>query len=372
MNFWIVITNLQGGGAERSMLNIASGLVQRGNRVKLILLEDRIDHALPKGVEPLLAAGEGRVISKGWIGKRVAAWRLRRLIRDRLAGEHPDAIISTLPFTDEVVRLAGLHNVWFRITNTLSGEIAGLNAISVRKAKRRLLRYRNLYAGQKLIAVSEGVAEDLRDRIGVRSAQTITIYNPFDLDEIRRLSLVPDANLPSEPFIVPAGRFVPQKRHDLLLDAFKASKLPHRLVLMTKSSQRIRSLVAAKDLTDRVLITGFLPNPYPWYAKASAMILSSDFEGFPNVLVEALACGTPVVSTDCPSGPREIFTGPLRTYLSPTGDAEALGRNLASVVESPPALNSSIVRQFSRDQSLSAFEALARRGAGGSGDGSST
>jgi glycosyltransferase involved in cell wall biosynthesis len=372
MNFWIIITNLQGGGAERSMLNIASGLVRRGNQVKLILLEDRIDHALPEGVDPLVVAGKGIVISKGWIGKRVAAWRLRRLIRNRLAGEHPDAVISTLPFTDEVVRLAGLPNVWFRITNTLSGEIEGLRAINVRKANRRLERYRRLYANQKLIAVSEGVAADLRDRIGVRGAETTTIYNPFDLDEIRRMSVVADKNLPSEPFIVHAGRFVPQKRHDLLFDAFIASKLPHRLVLMTKSSQRLRSLISEKGLTERVQVAGFLPNPFPWYARASAMILSSDFEGFPNVLVEALACGTPVISTDCPSGPNEILTGPLRKYLSARGDAEALGRNLASVVESPPELSSSIVLQFSRDRSLSAFEALPRRLAGISEEGRST
>jgi len=361
MKFWIVITNLQGGGAERSILNLASGLIRRGNSVRLILLEDRIDHALPPGIEPLFAAKRGQTISKGWIGKRVAAWRLRRLIVNDLAGERADLIISTLPFADEVVRIARLRNVWFRITNTLSGEISGLKSISVKKAKRRLARYRRLYSGQNLIAVSEGVAEDLRERIGIRSVKTTTIYNPIDLEEIHRLSRATDIDFPPAPFIVHAGRFVPQKRHDLLFDAFVASKLPHQLVLMTKSSQRLRSLIAAKGLTDRVIVVGFVPNPFPWYARASAMVLSSDFEGFPNVLVEGLACGTPVVSTDCLSGPNEILTGALRQYLSPCGDASALGRNLASVVESPPVLGSDIVSRFSQDRSLSALEALAKQ-----------
>jgi glycosyltransferase involved in cell wall biosynthesis len=361
MRFWIVITNLQGGGAERSMLNIADGLTRRGHRVKLILLEDRIDHALPPGVVPLCIGRRGRIISKGWIGKRAAAWRLRRWMRGQLADETPDLIISTLPFTDEIVRAAGLRDVWFRITNTLSAEISGLKSISAGKAKRRLARYRRLYSGQNIIAVSQGVADDMRDFLGVQSAETITIYNPFDLEEIRRLSRVPDGTFPAEPFVIHAGRFVPQKRHDLLLDAFIASKLPHRLVLLTKSSQRLRALIAAKGLTERVTVTGFVSNPYPWYAKASAMVLSSDFEGFPNVLVEALACGTPVVSTDCPSGPREILTGPLRKYLSPCGDPDALARNLVSVVDSPPAIDASIVSRFSRDESLGAIEALAMR-----------
>jgi glycosyltransferase involved in cell wall biosynthesis len=361
MKIWIVITNLQGGGAERSVLSIASGLAGRGNEVKLILLEDRIDHALPNGVKPIVAAKNGVAISKGWIGKRVAAWRLRRLIRGRLDGERADLIISTLPFADEVVHIVGLQNIQFRITNTLSGEIAALEATSPSKASRRLARYRRLYSGQKLIAVSKGVAEDLRDRIGVRATEMATIYNPFNLDEIRRMSRASDVNIPSEPFVVHAGRFVPQKRHDLLFDAFIASGIPHRLVLMTKSSQHLRSLIEAKGLTERVHVTGFVPNPFPWYAKASVMILSSDFEGFPNVLVEALACGTPVVSTDCPSGPREILAGALGKYLSPCGDAEALGGNLASIVGSPPALDFDIVSRFSQERSLSAFEALVKR-----------
>ena len=361
MRFWIVITNLQGGGAERSVLSIASGLVRRGHGVKLILLEDRIDHTLPQGVEPLSISKSGRTISKGWIGKRAVAWRLRRWMQGQVTDEAPDLIISTLPFTDEIVRAAGLRGVWFRITNTLSAEIIGLKSISANKAKRRLARYRYLYGGQNVIAVSRGVAEDLRDRLGIRSAETVTIYSPFDIEEIRRLAAAEDGTLPQEPYIVHAGRFVAQKRHDLLLDAYAASKLPHRLVLLAKPTRRLRALIAAKGLTDRVTIAGFVSNPYPWYAKASALVLSSDFEGFPNVLVEALACGTPVVSTDCPSGPREILTGPLRRYLSPCNDAAALAENLVSVVESPPAIDRNIVSQFLHDASLDAIEALAKR-----------
>jgi glycosyltransferase involved in cell wall biosynthesis len=94
------------------------------------------------------------------------------------------------------------------------------------------------------------------------------------------------------------------------------------------------------------------------------MVLSSDFEGFPNVLVEALACGTPVVSTDCPSGPREILTGPLRRHLSPCGDVDELARNLVSVVDSPPIIDPTIVSRFSQDESLRVIEALAMRKAG--------
>jgi glycosyltransferase involved in cell wall biosynthesis len=362
MKIWIAITNLQGGGAERSMLNTASGLTRRGHQVRFILLEDRIDHVLPAGVEPILIGRPGRRISKGWIGKRRTAWRLRRWMRDRLRSEQPDLIISTLPFTDEIVRIAGMQDVWFRITNTLSEEIEKLRTISVRKSRWRLARYRRIYSGQNIIAVSQGVADDMRDRIGISDANIVTVYNPFDLDKIRNLSAAATDTLPGEPFIIHAGRFVPQKRHDLLFEAFVASGVPHRLVLLTKPTRKLRALIASYGLTDRVTIAGFATNPFPWYARAAAMVLSSDFEGFPNVLVEALACGTPVVSTDCPSGPREILSGNLQQYLSPVGDAAALARNLASVIASPPAINSGTVSRFSEDELLTAIEKLSAPG----------
>lgn len=361
MKIWIVITNLRGGGAERAILNLAVGMAKRGHELDLILLENRVEYPVPRDVR-LHCLGRSFRISKGWPGKRLAAWRLRRWATEDRKRAQPDLVISTLPFADEVVKIAGFENTWFRITNTLSAEIAAIRAIDQRKAERRARRYRRIYGGKKIIAVSKGVAADLQDELGIVAARCAVIHNPFDFEAIARAAAQPEPNLPREPFVLHAGRFVPQKRHDLLLDAYAAARLPHRLVLLTKGSPRLQEMIAARELENRVTIAGFRQNPFPWYARASALVLCSDFEGFPNVLVEALACGTPVVSTDCPSGPSEILTGTMRRYLSPPGDAKALAENLVSVVESPPKIDKDLVARFSEAAALDAVESLARYG----------
>lgn len=367
MRIWLFITNLQGGGAERTFINLSAWLGDRGHQVKLVLLEHRIDFKLPPSVSVHCVSPNRRDISKSWLGKHTAAHRLANWIRRQPATELPDLVISTLPFTDEIVSRVGLPNVWYRISNPLSMQIAALREVSERRALRRLNRFRRLYEGKNLISISQGVTDDLREKLGIRPATIETIYNPFDFDEIKRLAAAAEPALPKEPFIVHVGRMVPQKRHDLLLDAYVASGLPHRLVLLTRDLVRTRELIASRGLTGRVTIAGFRQNPYPWFAKAVALVHSADFEGFGNVLVDALACGTPVVSTDCPVGPREILSGPLSRYLVPCGDAQALARKLVECVTSPPVIEPEMLKRFSKGIALDAIEALATRNYNASG-----
>ena len=332
MNFALIVTNLAGGGAERAMLNIAALLAGKGHGVELILLERLIEHAVPEGISLQVVTPPDSKLGHGWLGKRVAAWRLARLWH-KLASRRPiDLTISTLPYCDEVVRLARLPRVRYRIANTLSAEIDGLARRDPAKARRRLDRYRAVYEAQPLIAVSEGVTADLRQRLGL-SADIATIYNPFDFERLRQLAGAPEGDLPRRPFVIHVGRFAPQKRHDLLLDAWKLAGMEMHLVLLTDPAPGLSRLIEAKGLAGRVTVAGFRPNPYPWIAAAELLVLCSDHEGLPNVLIEALACGTRVVSTDCPSGPREILRGDLARWLAPMNDAAALAKCMRSALQ---------------------------------------
>lgn len=320
MKFALVVTNLSGGGAEGAMLRMAGTLRARNHRAVLILIERRIQHELPAGLEVHCLSERA---SKGAVGAWLAARRLRRLYRELDLGE--DCVsISTLPFADAVALRAGLPTLWCRITNTLSAEIDALRRTDPRKAARRLARYRDLYEGQRLIAVSDGVARDLRDNLALRTAHIVRVYNGFDLRRIEADAAVAEPALPKAPFVLHVGRFMPQKRHDLLLQAWQLAGLPLTLVLLTEPSAALERLVGQHGLADRVVIAGFQRNPYPWMRRSELLVLCSDREGMPNVLVEALAAGTRVVSTDCPSGPKEVLRGGLARWLVPCGDAHAL------------------------------------------------
>lgn len=358
MRIGFIVTNLAGGGAERALLNIAAALAARGHRSEVILLENVISHELPPGVTVHALTAKDRTVSKGWLGKRLAAARLARL-QAQLARHQPfDLLVSTLPFADEVARRARLPRHWCRIANTLSAEVARLHAAHRTKAARRLARYRRLYDGRPLIAVSQGVAADLRGALGLGRARIEVIPNPFDFEALRARA-AGAATLPGGPYVVHAGRFSAQKRHDLLLDAFAGLGTRHRLVLLTEPAPALAAMIAARGLDARVVVAGFRANPYPWMAGAALLVLCSDHEGLPNVIIEALALGVPVVSTDCPSGPREILGESLPDCLVPVGDAAALRAAIERALSHPPDASRVDLQRYATPHVVAAYERLA-------------
>lgn len=349
MNFAFVLTNLAGGGAEKAILKLAAALRGRGHGTEVLLLENRIEHAVPPGIS-VQALGERA--SHGWLGKRLLAWRLRRQV-----GHGHDLVVSTLPFADEVAALANLPRHWCRIANTLGSEIDKLAIVSPAKASRRLARYRRLYGSRPLIAVSTGVAADLRHGLGLAS-RIETIPNAFDFAAMRQAAAEPVADLPTGHYVLHVGRFAPQKRHDLLLDAWARLPSDCHLVLLAEPDAKLQAMIDARGLTARVRIAGFRRNPYPWLAGADLLVLCSDHEGLPNVLIEALACGTPVVSTDCPSGPRQILAA-FPECLVPCGDAVALAATMVRCLALPPDPARADLSEYGLDRVAEAYERLA-------------
>ena len=212
---------------------------------------------------------------------------------------------------------------------------------------------RSLYpTAEAVVAVSRGVAEDVAARSGLPAERVSVVYNPAVTPEIGALSAapVPHPWLAGDgpPVVLAVGRLGAAKDFPMLIRAFALlhGRQPARLVILgkdkdpRKTDKRVaeyRALADGLGVADDVDFPGFTANPFAWMARASVLAVSSRHEGFCNVIAEALACGCPVVSTDCPSGPAEILDGGRFGRLVPVGDAAAMADALAATLAEPPA-----------------------------------
>ncbi|MDN3554972.1 glycosyltransferase [Halomonas maura] len=196
---------------------------------------------------------------------------------------------------------------------------------------------RSLYHRRHLVTVSRGVAESVREgmtRWKFTPASLRVIPNPCPVAGIRQQMARPEPDLPGAPYIVNVARLVPAKDHALLLRAYAKSGVSLPLVLVGdgKERQRLQALASELGIAERVIFAGQRENPYPWMHHARLFVLSSRFEGMGIVLFEALACGTPVLSVDCPGGIREILKGELEASIVPH-DVDALAEGIRRAVE---------------------------------------
>jgi glycosyltransferase involved in cell wall biosynthesis len=212
-----------------------------------------------------------------------------------------------------------------------------------------MLRIKKSFDNKKLICVSKGVEDDLLTNISAQPAFVKTIYNPFDFKKINKLSNVVNSDIPVDDYIIHVGRFeLGHKRQDVLLKAYKKSNIKHKLVLLGDGQNRkeIESLNIFLDLQEKVLLPGFVSNPYNWIKNAKLFVFASDYEGFGNVLVESLSLKVPVVSTNCASGPCEILKYELSDYLVDTGDIEGLAEKMQSALIHYPEIESKHIEDF--------------------------
>jgi N-acetylgalactosamine-N,N'-diacetylbacillosaminyl-diphospho-undecaprenol 4-alpha-N-acetylgalactosaminyltransferase len=171
-----------------------------------------------------------------------------------------------------------------------------------------------------VISVSNGVSDDLARNFRVSPSRLSVIANPVDHAAIEAMATEKPVVSPDRPYVVAAGRLVSNKNFAMLIDAFAQSQLTGDLVILGEGPLRaaLEEQVRALGLEQRVHLPGFVDNPFAIIARATLFAMPSNAEGFPNGLVEAMACGRPVVSTNCPSGPSEILLGCSRLAVTCT------------------------------------------------------
>ncbi|MCL1124412.1 glycosyltransferase [Shewanella surugensis] len=338
MRIAIAIDHLVGGGAEKVMLTLAQEFVAMGHEVHFLVMKDNVDYEVPRSVSlHVCFAGKDRQLLRHLrLGKAVKHLKARIQNIESNVGEF-GLFISNLDLTNYLMVKAHVRSLCVVVHASVEEELRR-HAKMGPFAYFKKLRAKKVLNGQVLITVSKGIADEIVAKKRIHPASLQTIYNPFEFDTITALAQEQQNELPKEDYLIHIGRFVKQKRHDVLFAAIAQMKQPIKVVVLCHKPHKARKLARKLNVEDRVIIRGFEINPFPWIKQAKGLVLNSDFEGFGMVLVEALICGTPVVSTDCPHGPKEILTGSLADFLVPRRNPVLLAQKLDKVVLSPPDL----------------------------------
>ena len=327
------LPSLSGGGAERVLVTLANSLARRDHPVDFVLCSRS---------GPYLKELDERITIVDLQTRRVlaAVWPLLRYLRE----VQPHALVSSLMHSNVVAAIAcGLNGrkqrLVLREANTLG--VGGRTASLKGKVLLEMVRWAYRRA-DALVAVSQGVLEQMvrvvrpSFRVEVR-----VILNPVIEQSLRdKAVLAPEPTWPwpaEEPTLLGAGRLVPAKDFDTLLRAFAKvnAARPSRLIILGEGPERaaLEAQALRLGVADRVWLPGFVENPFAHMRQASAFVLSSRLEGLPNVLIQAMACQTPVVATRCPSGPEEILENGRLGVLVEMGDAEAMAHAVLKILD---------------------------------------
>lgn len=365
---------LTGGGVQRATLNLSRALTERGHKVDIVVgtIDEERRHRVPQGVRllklrrsfrwrfwPLVwrADPEGRRLALRPVllplVPQKALYYLADLTR-YLREERPDAMVAA----DTYCNIAA---IWARRqagtpTRIIVSERNALGAQLLRPERRRAWRWRyapplirHVYPqADAIVSVSDGVRDDLAAVAGLPVDSIVTIYNASFLGETTRRLIAEPVTHPwlvdkSAPVLVGVGRLVLPKDFATLIRAFARVRAvrPARLIILgdekTRGERaRLQALATELGVAADVDLHGFVENPFAFLARADVFVLSSRREGIANVVIEALVCGCPVVSTDCQFGPYEVLEGGRYGRLVPVGDDQAMAAAIVETLDNPP------------------------------------
>lgn len=343
------------------MITLANGFAARGHDVHFVVC--RGGGAL---TEELSDAVQYTDLATGGVLKSLPGL-VRFLRRTR-----PDALLSTLPHANVVA-------VWAvdlaRTPTTVVVREAGTfskYSLEMPRLRRGLLRRLvalNYSRAGAVVSVSDGVARDLRTQIGVRNHDMHVVANPIVNAAVVQGSkatadhpwMLQKGRDHEVPVVLGMGRLATIKRFDLLIEAVALCRRERRvrLLILGEGSERtkLERLAAERGFGDDFSLPGFVANPFALVRAASLFVLSSDSEGLPGALIQAMYCRTPVVATDCPSGPDEILQGGALAPLVPTGDAPAMASAILRALDDPGDLDACERRahDFSEDKAVTGY-----------------
>jgi glycosyltransferase involved in cell wall biosynthesis len=357
-----VLPSLGGGGAERASVDLLRGIDRQRFQITLALFT-RGGPANPTKNAGRSSGNAGR--SSGSFLQELPSdvplydlrgrqsydlrlvWRLAGVLR----GENPHVVFSVLRYANLITLLAcrlvgtpsralgGAGSQARIVVNEQNPPSAEFALFGGGRVKAWFLRQVYPWA-DRVTAISAGIARELVSSYGLTQDKVQVIPNPVDLVRVRTLAaakLEHPSFQSGLPVLIAAGRLHPQKGFAYLIRAFSIVRhvFPCKLVILGEGPLRreLESLIANLGLVDDVALPGFQENPYNYVSNSAVFVLSSLFEGFGNVLVDALALGVPVISTRCPVGPEDIITDGVTGIFVPPADEQALAQAILRVLQ---------------------------------------
>ncbi len=330
MKITFVISSLSSGGAERVLILLTQAFLNKGYQVSLVTLSTNKDdfYTLPPGANRL-ALG---ILGNSANPLNAIVNNLSRLskLRKAICSTKPDIVISFATETN-ILTIVSLLQTGIPVIAT---EHCDPNLMSYGRIWEKLRRFSYPYA-TKIVSVSKGVDSGFN---WLSTAKRAVIYNPFlRIEDNQTISELPTGVDLEKQWIVSMGRLKYQKGFDILLSAFAqiANRYPNwQLIILGKGEKRqeLEKQVENLGLSSQVVLPGVIKNPFPTLKRAEVFVMASRFEGFPMSHGEAMACGCPIISTDCPSGPREIIRHQVDGILVPTEDVCALAKAMDNLM----------------------------------------
>lgn len=368
--FLFYLDGLGAGGIAKVYIALAEVLLQRGGVVGFIIAENRIELSFPSGAwfRVNKDVHSGRVgMAHKYIGDSL------RFLEVAIADFEAEFGLATVLVAGDRVPLIACNTSHARILNSVHASKLGAPKITgwmgYFRQRLRILRrmsgVQRVLNGKPLHCVSEGLSGELTGSFGVRPEILAVIYNPFDIEAIRLQACnpTPESIAQEKHFIVGVGRFVRSKRFDRLIEAFSRCKFDGDLVMIGQGEDEdfLRSEIARLGLQSRVKIIPFHENHHALVSKAKLLVSTSSAEGFGNAIVESLIIGVPVLSLDCPHGPREIIEPICPDAVVPINQMARLPELIDRFVDSPYVIRDDCLRRFDAEHIADQYLALAEK-----------
>lgn len=339
-----VVPSLIGGGAERVIVHLANNL-DRDVYTPMLALGEKEGPYLKE------LRDDVAVYELGAVRARRATRAILKLVRSL----RPSTVVSTLGLNFAVALASPFFpkgtRVILREGSSPSAFLKEVERTSRARASFYRSMYRLLYSrADKVICQSDYMLNDLMMNLSLPRAKLERVYNPVDFDKIR--ALVESVDSPytgAGPHLVTVGNMTYAKACDVLLEAFKLVREQYSSAHLTfvgdgDNRQSLEALTESLGLRESINFAGFQSNPFAYVKHASLFVSSSRYEGFSNVILEALACGTPVVATDCPSGNREVIEEGVNGWLAKPEDAASLAETMARAIVEQSELDRGSIR----------------------------